>query len=394
MKILHVITRIDRGGSAEVVLQIAARQRACGHEVTLAMGESEHPQVDPEEYSRETGVQIVYIKTLQRETSPLPDLRALASLFVFIRRTKPEVVHTHTSKAGFIGRLAAWLARSPVIVHTPHGHIFHSYYSNVRTRFFILLERLAARCADRITTLTDLGARDHVEFRIASPEKFATIPPGIDLTRFHSGSSRRAAARSALGLRPGELLVGWVGRLVDIKDCATFLRACSHVLPSCPRARFVVAGDGELRAALDAQVAQLKLPVQFLGNRPDVPDLMAAMDVFVLSSTNEGFGRVLVEAMATGLPVVATAVGGVPEVVQDGQTGLLVPPSDPRAMADAITTLLDDPGLRAAFGREGQAHVGQYAIEHTVAAIEALYDQIRLQHEPGAAPQHADPQRN
>lgn len=363
-----------------MVLQIAAMQRAAGHNVSLAMGDSEQPQVDPDEYARESGVEIVHVKTLQREVSALSDLRALASLFALVRRTRPDIVHTHTSKAGFIGRAAAWLARAPAIVHTPHGHIFHSYYGALRTRFFMSLERLAARCSDRITTLTDLGARDHGEFGIAPPEKFVTIPPGIDLTRFQDGSTRRPAARTKLGLQPADLLVGWVGRLAPIKDCATFIRACSHVVTKRPHVKFIVAGDGELQAALEEQATQLELPVQFLGNRSDVPDLMAAMDIFVLSSTNEGFGRVLVEAMASGPAIVATAVGGVPEVVEHGRSGLLVPPADPVAMAQAVTRLLDDVDLRAAFRRQGQQRARLFAIERTVEAIDQLYGELRRRH--------------
>jgi len=375
-RVLHMITRIDRGGSAEVVLDIAARQRAAGCRVTLAMGISLDPQLDPDEYERRTGVQVVRIDTLLREVSPLADVRAFAALYRLTRSIRPDLVHTHTSKAGIVGRAAAWLARAPAIVHSPHGHIFYGYYGPTKTRIFITLERLAARLCDRVTTLTDLGARDHVKFRIATADRFATIRPGVDVGQFLNGARRRDPVRTQLGVKRDELLVCWVGRLVPIKDCATFVRACAEVARSQSRVRFIIAGDGELRSQLEAQADRLRVPVQFLGSRSDVPDLMAASDLFVLSSTNEGFGRVLVEAMASGLPIVATKVGGVPEVVEHGRSGLVVPPGDSSAMADAMRRLLSDDTLRAAFRQRGLERVPEFTIERTMEDLGRLYGEL------------------
>lgn len=375
-RVLHIITRIDRGGSAEVVLDIAARQRAAGYEVALAMGVSLEPQVDPDEYERQTGVRIVRIKALQREVSPLADTRALFALYRLAREIKPDLIHTHTSKAGFVGRAAAWLARVPATVHSPHGHIFYGYYGEAKTHIFIVLERLAARFCNRVTTLTDLGARDHVELRIATADRFATIRPGVDISRFLSRAHRRAPIRAELGVKPDELLVCWVGRLVPIKDCATFVRACAEVVRSKADVRFVIVGDGELRSQLETQAEEQRVPAHFLGNRSDVPDLMAASDLFVLSSTNEGFGRVLVEAMASGLPIVATAVGGVPEVVEHGRSGLVVPPGDSSAMADAMLQLLRDDACRAAFRQRGLERVPEFSIERTMEDLGRLYGEL------------------
>lgn len=372
LNIVHVITRIDRGGSAEVVMDIAARQQAMGHTVTLATGRSEDPQEEPALYAAHTGVEVIELPRLQREVHPWRDLRALLAVRKLIRQRQPDIVHTHTSKAGIVGRAAAWRAGAKAVVHSPHGHIFYGYYGRVKTKLFIFLERGAARLCDRITTLTDLGARDHVELGIAPPERFVTIRPGVDLRRFAANEATRLAAREDFGYSPDARVVGWVGRLAPVKDCATFLRACAKV----SGAEVMIAGDGPLRQELQSQAEQLGVSAAFLGNRSDVPRVMAAMDIFVLSSANEGFGRVLVEAMAGGLPIVATSVGGVPEVVEDGRTGALVPPGDDGAMARAIQTLLDDPDRAAAFGQAGKQRAQQFSIEQTVEDIERLYEEI------------------
>ena len=204
----------------------------------------------------------------------------------------------------------------------------------------------------------------------------ATIRPGLDLRRFQNWSETRPKAREALGVADDGLLVGWVGRLVPIKDCATFIRACAIVVESLPQTQIIIAGDGPLREECEVLARELGVPVRFLGNRSDVPALMAAMDVFVLSSANEGFGRVLVEAMASAAPIVATAVGGVPEVVQDGQCGLLAPPGDPKALAAAIRRVLSEPKLSAAFAERGLQRAPEFSIERTVQDIDRIYERV------------------
>ena len=173
-KVVHIITRIDRGGSAEVVLDIAARQRAAGHDVTLVIGQSVDPHEDPDAYAQRTGVSVIRVDALRREIAPLAEIRALVALYNILRKLGPDVAHTHTSKAGILGRTAAWLAGIPAIVHSPHGHIFYGYYGKAKTWFFIQAERWVARVTDCITTLTDLGAQDHVRLRVATADKFAT----------------------------------------------------------------------------------------------------------------------------------------------------------------------------------------------------------------------------
>jgi glycosyltransferase involved in cell wall biosynthesis len=327
----------------------------------------------------QAGVRVFEVPTLVREARPILDACALLALWRLLRRERPAIVHTHTSKAGAVGRLAAWLARVPVVIHTPHGHIFYGYYGTVASAIFRLLERLLAKITDRIVTLTDRGAQEHVRYGIAGAEKFATIHSGIDLAHFRSVQVDPAVKRKELGLPPEGLIVGTVGRLVPIKGLEWLLKAASRVLAEFPQACFVIIGDGPMLGELMQLTSKLGIGLRmvFVGAREDVPECLAALDLFVLPSLNEGMGRVLLEAMAVGCPVVATRVGGIPDIVADGTTGLLVPPRDDRALAEAILTLLRDRSRRAAYGEAARRHVdGRFDVETMVRNIERLYDEV------------------
>src|SRR5207244_4140922 len=221
--------------------------------------------------------------------------------------------------------------------------------------------------------------QEHVHYKIAGAEKFATVHSGIDLARFRSVQVDPAVKRKELGLPPDGVIVGTVGRLVPIKGLEWLLKAAPQVLAQFPQACFVIIGDGPLLSELKELASELGISprVVFLGTRHDIPECLTALDLFVLPSLNEGMGRALVEAMAVGCPVVATCVGGIPDVVTDGATGLLVPPRDDRALADAILTLLRDRRLLAAYGEAAQRRVDErFDIETMVRSIERLYDEV------------------
>lgn len=370
--ILHIITRLDRGGSADVVLELAAALKSHGYRVGIVYGHTVDSRENPADYAVRTGVEMYSLETLMRPVSPLNDLSAVISLVGIIRRFKPDIVHTHTSKAGIIGRFAAKIAHVHRIVHTPHGHIFYGYFGAFTTAVFVVIERLAALITDRITVLTEGGATDHLDRGIGKRTQFLVIPSSVDIGRFSSGDRQKIRNELSWGERP---VVGWAGRLVPIKDCATFIRAAAQIHAAFPDAGFIIAGDGEERKALEQIRDETGLydHLVFLGERADIPDIMAAMDVFVLSSVNEGFGRVIVEAMAAGTAVVSTDVGGTSDVVEDGVSGILVPPSDHNAIAGAVSVLLDNAEMRNRLIENGKLRARRYDTSCVIRQFEELY---------------------
>lgn len=377
IRVAHVITRLCQGGAQENTFHSVRLARRDRFEVDLVSGPTSGDEGSIEPRVEAAGIEIVRVPDLVRRVDPLRDWRALRALTALFRERRYDIVHTHTSKAGLLGRVAARRAGVPVVVHTPHGHIFHGYFSGPVTAFFVLLERYAARRSDRLIALTERGIREHLDRGVGRPEQWLSIFSGIDLAPFEQARTRREEVRRRLGVDNGELLVGAVGRLEAVKGFAYFIDAARVVLAAAPRARFVLAGDGSLAGTLRERARDLGARFQFLGLRDDVPELMAAMDLFVLPSLNEGMGRVLLEAGAAALPRVATAVGGVPDIIADGITGALVPPADPDALAQAMLRLLADPAQRERLGTAAHgAVVPAYGLEHMVARLEDLYEQL------------------
>ncbi|TAL12089.1 MAG: glycosyltransferase family 1 protein [Nitrospirae bacterium] len=384
--VIHIITQLDRGGSARNTFFTVLGHDQNRFRVGLVYGRSAARSeaetsllaVDLQALRR-AGVTPFEVSSLTREISALLDVRATLSLWRLLRWARPDIVHTHTSKAGAVGRIAAWLARIPLVIHTPHGHIFYGYYGSFMSWVIRLVERVLAQMTDRIVTLTDRGAREHVQYRIAGPAKFVTIPSGIVLSTIRSVRVDPVVKRKELGLPEKGPVIGTVGRLVPIKGHEWLLRAAPRVLAEFPHATVVLIGDGPLMGALRQLAEELGVGrrVLFLGERQDVPECLAACDLFAFPSLNEGMGRALIEAMAAGLPVVATDVGGIPDIVVDGESGALVPPKDPAALADAILALLRDPERRRACGEAAKRRVDdRFDVTAMVRAIERLYDDV------------------
>ena len=357
-----------------------------GYSVKLVTGRTLEPQEDIDEFSARIGVPVVRVEELRREVSPIDDLKALVKLRSLVAMERPHIVHTHSSKAGILGRIAARLAGCPVVVHSPHGHVFYGYFGKLRTWGVVLAERLAARMTDRIFTLTELGKRDHLRFGVGSPDKFVVVPCGIDLSKFSSPRRSREEVREEFGFSC-EVVVGWVGRLVPIKGCEYFLRALKIVLRERSEVRGLVVGDGPLRKKLEELSEGLGISgrVVFSGAREDIPEVMHAIDLLVLTSLNEGLGRVLLEAMACGVPVVASRVGGVPEIVIHGETGLLVPPADPRRTAEAILEVLNDSEKAELFSRKGRKRARLFDVNRMIEKTEEVYRELLAGREGGGA---------
>ncbi len=333
------------------------------------------------------GIPILHEPLLLRNPAPLRDFITFRRLVRRFREGRYDIVHTHTSKAGFLGRLAAERAGVPIVVHTPHGNIFHGYFSKVMTRAYVWMERHAARRTDRIIELTPGGVEEHLAEDIGRRDQYRVIFSGIDTSPYAKAIAGREETRRALGIVGDTPLVGGVGRLEPVKGFAYFVEAAERIAREMPNARFVLAGRGGEGDRLRKQAAPLGDRFRFLGQRHDVPALMAALDVLVVPSVNEGMGRVLLEAGAAETPVVASRVGGIPDVVDDGETGLLVPPRDADALAGGVVELLRAPERLRFMGATAHAKVVPYfSLEEMVRRIENLYEELIRE-------KHLDPRR-
>jgi glycosyltransferase involved in cell wall biosynthesis len=384
--IVHVITRLSLGGSAANTLDSAAAAARAGYRTIVAVGPVAG-EVETTKNSDHRGYQLESIPSLVRNPSPFRDLRALFQIFQLIRCSRAEIVHTHTSKAGFLGRIAAVLAGVPVVIHTPHGHVFYGYYKRSVTKVILLLERCAASLTDYLVFLTAGEAREHHERAIGRPERSVTIPSGVDLETLRAGAPSRQAARRSLDWPDEACVVIGVGRLVPVKGFDLLVRAFSRVLDDEPKARLVLVGDGPERLSLErlAQATGISEGVTFVGTSEEVPRHLAASDILVAPSRNEGQGRVLVEAMALGLPVVGTRVGGIPDVLRDGECGLLVPPENPGELAQAILALARDGELRRSYGANALRQAERFSLRIMESQLLALYERAYAEWAMGKA---------
>jgi glycosyltransferase involved in cell wall biosynthesis len=308
---------------------------------------------------------------------------AVYRLYRLIEQLEPQIVHTHLYHAGIWGRLVGKLAGVPVIMTTVHG----MFYWRIRRHW--LLERLVNHFTDKIIAVSEQMRQSLINNQEISPEKIITIPNAVDVERF-GGLNSRNQLRTQLEVDASSPLIGTVARLAPEKRLDHLLKAARLVCEVIPQARFLIIGAGPLREELEDQAMQLNLVpeyVRFLGSRQDVPELLSALDIFVLSSETEGLPVSLLEAMAASRPVVATRVGGIPEVIQDGDNGLLFSPHDPAGLAKAILTLTEDSSLRESVAREGYRTVkAHFSTDVVSQQIVALYDGLLEKKEDGRVP--------
>ena len=377
IRVAHVITRLVRGGAQENTLHTVRLHDRTRYDVDLLAGPPLGAEGSLEDAAAAAGANIVRVPDLVREPHPLRDVRALAQLTRLLRAERHHIVHTHTSKAGFLGRWAARRAGVPIIVHTPHGNIFDGYFNPLTTRVYVAMERRAARWTDRIIELTAGGVEQSLARGIGRREQYAVVHSGIDLSPYNVARDQRLQTRAELKIESTQFSIGGVGRLEPVKGFTYFVRAAQRVAAQAPEARFVLAGTGSEVAALRREAAGLGDRFQFLGYRDDVPAIMAALDVLVVPSLNEGMGRVILEAGAAGVPAVATRVGGIPDVVREGATGLLVPPGDVEALAEALLLLVRAPDDARRLGEAAcKLIVPEYGLDSMVRRIEGLYESL------------------
>ncbi len=385
-KVIHVITRLDWGGSAQNTLLTTLGHDRTKFAPVVVAGRAGRWDAQGGDRATEAncrrltqaGVRWVLLPTLTREINPLKDLATLWRLVALFRLERPAIVHTHTSKAGVLGRLAAWLAGVKVVVHTPHGHVFYGHFGPLASRLFLWIERGLARTTTELIALTEAERDEHLVRRVGRPEHFSVVPSGIDLSRFRAAASRGARVRPAWFDCPADaLVIGSVGWLTEVKGHRFLIEAFARLKPVYPNLHLVIVGSGGLRDAYLALADRVGVAdaLHLLGDRQDVPDCLAGMDLFVLPSLNEGMGRALIEAMAAGIPVVASKVGGVPAIVEDRRTGLLVPAGDAGALASALEELVQKPAWAKELGAAASRSIGErFGSDAMVRAIESVYD--------------------
>ena len=383
VKVLRVIARLNMGGPALHVAYLTAGLRDRGYDTTLVAGTLARGEDSMGFVAEELGIDVVHIEELGREISPFRDLLATFRLARVIRRERPQIVHTHTAKAGAVGRLAALLAgsaRPPVLVHTFHGHVLRGYFGSLRTRVFLLLERWLAAHTTALIAVGPQVRDDLVALGVAPPERFVVVRLGIELEeRVRPQDDGRAETRRYLGVPTDRFVVGWVGRMTAVKRTDDVLEAFRLLRADGVDACLCLVGDGPDRDRLERRAAELGVirDTLFLGYQEDVAPYYAAFDALVLPSANEGTPVSVIEALAAETPVVATRVGGVPDVVREGEEGFLVDAGDTQELAERLLRLASDPALRRRLGESGRERVlTRYAVGRLLDDVDRLYREL------------------
>lgn len=390
-KVLRILNRLNIGGPTFNAAYLSAYLPP-DYETLLMSGSLAQGEESSTHIVESLGIQPHYVPEMQREISPRVDVKAYYHIRRVMDGFHPDIVHTHAAKAGMLGRLAAMNRHVPVIVHTFHGHVFHSYFSPVKTQLFIQIERFMASISDTIIALSPLQAHELTEvFRICPPEKIRIIPNGFDLSGFTTDQeAKRIAFRSRYSIPDGTVAIGIVGRLAPIKNHALFIEAMATLKHnSRVPVVAVVVGDGELRPeteqlcqSLGLRISTPEVPqpgadVIFTSWIKDVSGPVAGMDIMALSSLNEGNPVALVEAQAGARPSVSTDVGGVRDTLLPDQSGYVVRSADPLAFAAALQRLAEDPALRMQMGHTGRTWALQkFSYHRLVADMHGLYEEL------------------
>ncbi|WP_341842503.1 glycosyltransferase [Chitinophaga caseinilytica] len=389
IKVIRILNRSSIGGPVLNALYLT-KYMAPDFETKLICGPNREDEESADFLFNQHEVRYESITDLKREVNLWGDVSSFWRLVKVIKAYKPDIVHTHAAKAGALGRLAAFYCRVPVVVHTFHGHVFHSYFGKWKTQAYIWIERFLARLSTRIIAISDIQRSELSEtFNICKPERITVVPNGIDLDKFQAGmEERRTEWRAKYGLKPEEIAVGIVGRLAPVKDHIFFTRiiAAMKSRGGVKNVRFFIIGDGECKEEIMAALDAAGISYSYSPASPDNKEVIftsweknmvnayAGMDIAVLTSLNEGTPMTLIEAHAAGLPVVSTNVGGVANVVLDNKSGYLVKHGDVDDFAEKLRRLTGDAELRRQFSTEGKRYVlSIYSYQRLVRDMKSLY---------------------
>ena len=379
VRVLRVIARLNMGGPALHVAYLTHGLRERGYDTTLVAGSLARGEDSMEFVARELGIEATHLPELRRDIAPIRDLQATVRLARLIRRLRPDILHTHTAKAGAVGRMAALLvgdARPPIVVHTFHGHVLRGYFGPRLSYGFRLLERWLAKRTDALVAVSPEVRDELVRLGVAPAEKFTVVRVGIELRERVADLDGRAETRRLLGIADDSFTVGWVGRMTGVKRTSDVLLAFKRLRERGVDAVLCMIGDGPERGQLERRAHELGIMKRtlFLGYQEHVAPYYAALDAMILPSGNEGTPVSAIEALAAGRPVVATRVGGLPDVVREGEDGFLVTPGAVDELADRLERLAADEELRRRMGEAGRERVlPRYSVERLIDDVDALY---------------------
>lgn len=373
-KVFHVITKLELGGAQKVVLMTLQRLPRDEYERALVTG-TEGLLVHDAAHIPD--VRVLWMPSLVREIHPVKDIVAFFRLWQLFRRERPDIVHTHSSKAGILARWAAKFAHVPFIFHTVHGFSFNDFQRPVVRNTYQWLERVTARVTDKLVMVSYANAEKGEEVGIFKRGDWILCRAGIDLEEFMEERPRRLKLKE-WGIPDNRVVVGMVSNFKPQKSPVDFVDVAARVLKQTDSVHFVMAGDGELRAEVEARIRQYGIGGNFtlLGWQRDMPETYRNLDVVVLTSLWEGLPCVFAEAMASELPVVATNVDGALEAIVDSETGFLHEPHDVDAMAKSVLELVNDEKLRRTMGKRGKNRVMEFDIGTSVAALDAAYREM------------------
>lgn len=396
-KNIHLITRMTRGGAQKNTLATVEGLKKKGYEVTLITGSSWGSEGEILSEALDKGLEVVLIPEMEREIRPLKDLWVGHKLKSWLAKNTYVIFHTHTSKAGFLGRWAASRAKTLAVIHTPHGHVFHSYFSFLKERFFLILEQMAAKASDRLIALTDRCRKEHLDLKVGKPAQWVTIPSGVDEKKFEQAviasppnflagaaisGSEIASASFGSSPRNDRRIIGFIGRLAPVKGAKFLIEAMPQILQSIPNAYCVLVGDGEEKQALQKRILELRIEksVFLAGHQKEITPWLSAFEVLVVPSLNEGMGRVIVEGGFLAKPVIGTEVGGITDLIENEKTGLLVKPRASSEIAQAVIRLLQDPAFASRLGTGLQVKaLSGFTENHMIEKIHALYQEVLAQ---------------
>ena len=390
-RILRIHNRLIVGGPTLNVLYLT-KYLSPEFETLLVVGEKENHEKDATFLADEMGVQTILIPDMGRSIHPFKDYKAYQQLRTVIKSFRPHIVHTHAAKPGAVGRLAASSLKVPVIVHTYHGHVFHSYFNKLKTRLIINTERYLANKSDKLIAISNQQKKELAgEFRIAGEDKFEIIPLGFQLNKFQEAQvEKRKSFRDEFKIKDDEIAIGIIGRLVPVKNHLLFLDAINFVLNnSSKKIKAFIVGDGEMRRTLQDKARQLNISTAttlgfdehasliFTSWRSDIDVINAGLDIIALTSLNEGTPVSLIEAQAANKPVVSTRVGGISDILMENETGLLSDINDVNGFQRNLLRLVQDDALRKYLGKKGSEHVREkFSVERLARDMGSLYREL------------------